>query len=130
MRSILVLSILAFSANLLAAKVNLSAFTCTGSAEYGNVQITNISVKNLNVLITYSVDNKFTTQKYILTEKNRNGSTDINQPAYFIGATKSGDKNDYDDMSLPHLGQYKDGFGSEVAFNIKGNRVFGTVTCQ
>lgn len=111
-------------------ELNFKNFSCSGDAEYGEVIINKVEVIEKNVSITFTLNGVTSTQKYILTELKRNGVTDINKTAYFIGATKSGAKNDYEDMSLPHLGLYKTGMGSEIAFNIKGQRVFGTVSCK
>jgi hypothetical protein len=109
---------------------NIKNFLCTGEAESGTIIIDEISVYQNNVAITFSKDKKYI-QSYILTERMKNGYTDANNTAYFIGATKSGAKNDYEDMSLPHLGLYKNGsIGSEVAFNLNGKRVFGSVICK
>jgi hypothetical protein len=113
-----------------ASDINLKSFTCSGSVEYGKIIINSVVVNQNAVSITFTKDTQ-ETQNYILTERFKNGSTDAHSAAYFIGATKSGAKNDYDDMALPHLGLYKDGkIGSEISFTIKGLRVFGTVNCK
>lgn len=132
MKSLFILvAIASFSSLANAASFDLNKFACSGSAEYGKVIINSVTVVKTAVAITYTVDQKTATNKYILTEKMKNGSTDANKTAYFIGATKTGDVKDYEDMSLPHLGLYKDGsYGSEIAFNIDGLRVFGTVNCR
>ena len=133
MKSFLLLSTVIFIsvANIAnAGGLILQSFTCKGEAEYGKIIINQVNVNQKNVSITFTKETK-STQNYILTETSKNGSTDANNTAYFIGATKSGANDDYEDMSLPHLGLYKDGkIGSEIAFNINGQRVFGTVECK
>lgn len=113
-----------------ASEINLKNFSCTGEAEYGKIIINEVIVKQNEVSIVFTVDGAKSTQNYILTERMKNGTTDANKTAYFIGATKSGAKNDYEDMSLPNLGLYKNGSGSEITFNVKGQKVFGTVQCK
>lgn len=113
-----------------ASDLDLNDFTCSGTAEYGNVIINEVRLIRDSISITFTVAESQSTQSYVLTERHANGSTDAAETAYFIGATKSGAKNDYDDIALPHLGLYKSGIGSEIAFNINGMRVFGTVECK
>lgn len=125
--SFTILSTLSF-AN--ARELNLNKISCTGEAENGAIIINEVSVKQNNVSIMFTLAGLKSTQNYIITERMKNGTTDARNAAYFIGATKSGDKNDYEDMSLPRLGLYKDGLGSEITFNVKGSRVFGTVKCK
>ncbi len=131
-KSLIILSsLLIGSVSVAAPGFNLNFFTCSGTAEYGAVQIHGLQVAGNQVTLVYSVKGgKAITKKYLLTERVLNGTTDIRMPAYFIGATASGQKNDYEDVSLPHLGQYKQGIGSDIAFNDGNSRVFGSVSCR
>ncbi len=105
---------------------------CSGQAEYGRVEILELDISDKKISIKYSVEGaQPLTNEYITTEFfDKNGRTDLKKPAYAIGGTKSGEKTDYDDISLPHYGLYKSGLGSEIAFNHKSKRVFGTVSCR
>lgn len=113
-----------------AKNLDLTNFNCQGSAEFGKIIINQVKVQNKDVSLIYTINSKTKIQNYVLTERKKNGVTDQNTPAYFIGATRSGDVNDYEDISLPHLGAYKNGIMSEIAFNVEGQRVFGTVECK
>ena len=114
-----------------AALASDPSFLCSGQAEYNKIIITQVLISKKEITIQYRANGANFSKSYITTEfLEKNGSTDLNKSAYFIGGTKSGLKKDYDDISLPHFGQYRTGLGSEIAFNHDSNRVFGTVDCQ
>ena len=104
---------------------------CSGQAEGGSIKIISSVISNKKITINYIVKGSaLITKNYVTTEFFvRNGSTDLNKKAYMIGGTLSGRADDYDDISLPHFGNYKSGLGSEIAFNHGSERVFGTVRC-
>ncbi len=132
MKNILVhiglMTVLATSSALASSK----SFVCSGQAEYNKILIQKLVISEKEFNIDYSVSGVSFSQHYLTTEYlQKNGSTDANKTAYFMGATKSGQKKDYDDISLPHFGIYRNGgLGSEIAFNHNGDRVFGTVDCK
>jgi len=124
----------------LASLFNFSAFafspvrkfiSCKGQAEFNKIQIQELLLSSSIIHLKYKVNGSAFEKQYFTTEfMKKNGKTDLREPAYFIGGTESGNKNDYEDISLPHYGNYKDGLGSEVAFNHDGQRVFGDVLCS
>ena len=87
-----VLTLLTATNDLRAIEFDLKNFTCSGVAEYGQVVIDQVRVNQENVSITFSVAGIKSTQNYILTERIKNGLTDANNKAFFIGASKSGVK--------------------------------------
>ena len=108
---------------------------CKGQAEYGELIISDLIITSKNIVLTYidkTANDKAIVKKYIVTEyMQSNGSTDSHtREAFFIGATASGHKKDYEDIALPHYGMYLMGLGSEIAFNHGNVRVFGTVGCN
>lgn len=113
------------------AKAASPTFQCTGQAEYNKIIIQALTISNKKVSLQYSVNGgESITANYITTEfLQRNGTTDISKPAYMIGATKSGNIKDYEDISMPHFGVYESGLGSEVTFNYNSDRVVGTISC-
>ena len=109
-----------------------ATIVCSGKAEGGSIQIQNLTITPQKIDLKYSVDGGASiSRSYIVTEYFiKNGTTDLHKQAYFIGGSKSGAKNDYEDIALPAYGQYKSGVGSHIAFNHGGNRVFGVVGCK
>lgn len=114
--------------NLIAPNTTIS---CRGLAEFGKIEILNLEITSSKISLTYTDESSYPiVQKFITTEYMvRNGTTASGRSAYFIGGTKSGAKNDYNDIALPHLGLEKNILTSDLAFNHNGRRVFGTVKC-
>ena len=108
------------------------SYTCSGSAEYGKYKIENLVLSPKKITLTYTEADgtKVNRDYFTLNFMKKNAAlTDTNAQAYIIDGSKSGRANDYDDISLPHFGIYKTGLGSEIAFESKAGRVFGTVNC-
>jgi hypothetical protein len=119
-----------YSVSSMATNLGIS---CSGQAEYNQFKISKLTINNKKIVITYSKkDLGVVTKEYITTEflVPNGGLTDTGGKTVFIGGTKSGRKDDYDDISLPHYGVYKSGLGSEIAFNHGAERIFGTVNCN
>lgn len=120
---------LTLSAGSIATATNM--IICKGTAEYGEVTITNLVVTKKEITIDYidrnktSYSKKFKTVEYMQV----NGETDINQQAYFIGGSVSGDAKDWNDISIAHYGQYSYGLASDIAFSHDDVRYFGDVQC-
>jgi hypothetical protein len=133
LRSLLLISALLVSQFSFAEEsFNLDSLSCTGQAESGTFAIYSLQVQSGQIVLIYSLaaGGKPITKRYIVTEKMRNGSTDVHQDAYFIAGTASGKVRDQESIELPHLGQYAAGLGSDVAFNDGYRRVYGTVLCR
>lgn len=109
--------------------------TCTGTADYG-VVIHKLEISEIKlggqVTIDYSIKGKKeATNTYVIDYIKSNGRTDIHKQAQMISGTASGEVDDDNNFSLPHFGQYADGLGSEIGFNLpNGDRAFGVINCQ
>jgi hypothetical protein len=125
------------SALLLPSITHAQTFECSGEGEEGKVKIEKLIVDSAKREILLTVldvaPRKRSEKKYILTDWHRNGITDAGKAATFVGGTVSGDPNDYsDDISIPHLGVYKSGLGSEITFRLAGypHGIVGVISCQ
>ena len=106
---------------------------CNGQADYGRIEITSLVISDDSIVLKGKDLRAMTSfqKSYVIIEENDNFYTDLNKPALFIGANTSGDPEDYsDDMSLSRLGMHRSGFGSDIAFELDGKRVFGEVKCS
>lgn len=105
---------------------------CKGTAEFGEVKISNLVITEKEIVVDYIDRNKTPHRKKFKTVEymQKNGKTDINEQAYFIGGSVSGDANDYNDISIAHYGKYQNGLGSDIAFSHEDVRYVGDVQCE
>jgi hypothetical protein len=94
------------------------------------ISIQNLTVSKEKIVLTYTPAGQGQIVKTFITLDYRkpNGSTDRLRNAYFYSGSESGREDDFEDIALPHYGEYKKGLGSEIAFNYKDERAVGLVS--